>query len=143
MWTRSKLLFIVSVTLLFQWGCQAKYPDIMIQKEINKGLTFRQIGTEEWLPAKVPGCVHPDLLANGKIEHPFYRLNEHKLQWIDKEDWGYRVKFPVEKSLLKNDRIALNFKGLDTYADILVNNEKVVSTDNIFREYLVCFIQQI
>ena len=32
-----------------------------------------------------------DLLANGKIEDPFYRSgNEHKLQWIDKVNWEYK-----------------------------------------------------
>ncbi len=130
---------ITTVFLLLLSGCQGKDKNakLMVQKEINKDWQFSEVGQDEWLPAKVPGCVHTDLLANKKIEDPFYRLNEHKLQWIDKKDWAYRTSFRVEKPLLKHDRIALDFKGLDTYADIFVNNEKIDSTDNMFREYLV------
>src|ERR1700730_14362746 len=32
--------------------------------------------TDVWMPATVPGCVHTDLLANKKIEDPFYAQNE-------------------------------------------------------------------
>ena len=43
------------------------------------GWKFREINKTEWLPATVPGCVHTDLLANKKIEDPFYRDNEKNL----------------------------------------------------------------
>ena len=79
----------------------------MIQKEINENWTFSQSGKNEWLPAKVPGTVHTDLLENGKIEDPFYRLNEHDLQWIDKVDWEYKTTFTVDKSFLQKDVIEL------------------------------------
>jgi len=105
--------------------------------ELKDGWLFSESGKNSWLPATVPGCVHTDLLANKKIEDPFYRLNEHKLQWIDKKDWEYKTEFLVDRQLLKHDRVALDFKGLDTYADIYVNDQKVTSTDNMFREYLV------
>ena len=32
---------------------------------------FRQAGSAEWLPATVPGGVHTDLLALGRIPDPF------------------------------------------------------------------------
>jgi beta-mannosidase len=107
----------------------------MVQKEINENWQFSQSGKNEWLPAKVPGTVHTDLLENGKIEDPFYRLNEHDLQWIDKVDWEYKTTFAVEKELLQKDIIELDFKGLDTYADVFVNGEKILSADNMFREW--------
>ncbi len=37
---------------------------------------FRQAGTDEWLPATVPGGVHTDLLALGTIPDPFVGDNE-------------------------------------------------------------------
>jgi len=107
----------------------------MTSSELNTDWQFAESGSNEWLPATVPGCVHTDLLANGKIEDPFYRLNERKLQWIDKKDWLYKTSFDADAALLKRDRVALDFKGLDTYADIRINGELVDSTDNMFREY--------
>ncbi len=35
-------------------------------------------GSEEWLPATVPGCVQTDLLAAGRIPDPFFRDNEER-----------------------------------------------------------------
>lgn len=107
----------------------------MTTKELNANWTFNQVGKNEWLPATVPGTVHTDLIASEKIEDPFYRLNEHQLQWIDKVDWEYKSTFIVDKPCLKRDRIELSFKGLDTYADVSVNGTKVLSSDNMFREW--------
>jgi len=109
----------------------------MIQQEFEGNWTFSQVGKNEWLPATVPGTVHTDLLANNKIEDPFYRLNEHDLQWIDKVDWEYKTTFTIDKILLQKDQIELDFKGLDTYADVFVNGKKVLEADNMFREWKV------
>lgn len=109
----------------------------MVSTEITDGWTFRQADKEEWLPATVPGSVHTDLLKNGKIEDPFYRLNERDVQWIDKVNWEYKTSFSLSKDAMKRNRIALDFKGLDTYADVFVNDTLVLSADNMFREWIV------
>ncbi|SFE55026.1 beta-mannosidase [Sunxiuqinia elliptica] len=128
-------LFILAATLLV--ACQTNDTPLMMSKELNNGWQFSENGKDEWLPATVPGTVHTDLMANDKIDDPFYRLNERDVQWIDKLDWDYRTSFMVDRDLLKRDRIALDFKGLDTYTEIFVNEQPVASTDNMFREYLV------
>ena len=53
---------------------------------LHSGWKFRQANRNEWHPATVPGVVHTDLMDNGLIEDPYYRLNERALQWIDVED---------------------------------------------------------
>jgi len=35
---------------------------------------------------QVPGCIHTDLLAAGKIADPFYRDNEKDVQWVGETD---------------------------------------------------------
>jgi beta-mannosidase len=117
------------------WGCQSNDSEIMIKKEIYEGWTFRQTDKAEWLPAKVPGTVHTGLMENGKIDDPFYRLNEHDVQWIDKTDWEYKTVFEADENILNRDRIQLHFKGLDTYADVFVNGTQVLQADNMFREW--------
>ena len=52
-------------------------------------------GDHEWFPAKVPGCIHTDLLAAGKIPDPFFRDNENAVQWIGETNWTYRRTFEV------------------------------------------------
>ena len=128
-------IYISALAVFMLWGCEKPDPNLMVQKEINENWKFSQSGKNEWLPAKVPGTVHTDLLENGKIEDPFYRLNELDLQWIDKVDWEYKTTFTVTDTMMRKDVIEVDFKGLDTYADVFVNGKKVLSADNMFREW--------
>ncbi|MCK3685375.1 glycoside hydrolase family 2 protein [Maribellus sp. YY47] len=134
-----KTTVMAAFGLLLASSCQqsSKDPNLMVIKEINQDWTFKQADKEEWLPAQVPGTVHTDLLAAGKIEDPYYRLNELDQQWIDKVDWEYKTTIAVDYNFLDRDNIALDFKGLDTYADVFVNGKKVLSADNMFREWKV------
>ncbi|MEN9523433.1 MAG: hypothetical protein RL065_1810 [Bacteroidota bacterium] len=83
-------------------------------------------------PAKVPGTIHLDLLDNKLIPDPFYADNEKKLQWIDTLDWVYETTFDVDSNLFKLHNIELQFDGLDTYADVYLNDEKIITADNMF-----------
>ena len=128
-------LYVMLLALLL-WACNSdKETQLMVEREINVNWTFNQVGEDNWMQATVPGTVHTDLLANQKIEDPFYRLNEHDLQWIDKVDWEYKTNFNVDRTILQKDRIEINFQGLDTYADVFLNGEKILETDNMFREW--------
>jgi beta-mannosidase len=127
---------ILLLTLLFTVGCQPKNPELLDVMELNFNWKFRQAGETKWMDATVPGTVHTDLMANGIIDDPFFRLNEHDVQWIDKVDWEYQTAFAVDGNMLDRDRIALDFKGLDTYADVFLNGREVLSADNMFREWM-------
>src|SRR5690606_8298061 len=50
-------------------------------------------------------------------------------------DWEYRTTFDADASVADRDRVVLDFKGLDTYADVYVNGEQVLQADNMFREW--------
>lgn len=105
------------------------------EKAILSDWKFRQTEGEEWLPAKVPGCVHTDLLKNNLISDPFYGENELDLQWIDKKDWEYEASFDVPAELLNKNQIEIVFDGLDTYAEVFLNDEHLLSADNMFRSW--------
>ncbi len=105
--------------------------------EINNGWKFKQSDSTNWYKAQVPGCVHTDLLNNKLIEDPYYRTNERKLQWIDKVEWEYETNFNLSAEFITKDKIELDFKGLDTYAEVYLNGIKILSADNMFREWLV------
>ena len=106
-----------------------------LQKELHSGWRFKQARLSNWYPATVPGVVHTDLIDNKIIEDPFYRLNERGVQWVDKEDWIYETTFDVAPELMDKNNIRLYFKGLDTYADVYLNGEKILEADNMFREW--------
>jgi len=62
---------------------------------------FHERGSKKILPAKIPGCVQTDLLANGEIPDPYYRTNEDSLQCIGEKDWIYQTEFSIDLGLLK------------------------------------------
>lgn len=97
--------------------------------------TLHKKGSKDNIQATVPGCVHTDLINAGKIEDPFYRDNEKKLMWIGESDWIYTCEFEVDDYTINAKKTVLVCEGLDTIADIYINNQKVASTDNMFRSW--------
>lgn len=113
------------------------YADGVARQEISAGWTFKHVRGNDWYPATVPGVVQTDLMDNQLIEDPFYRLNERSIQWIDKEDWEYKTTLDVAPDVFDKQHIELDFKGLDTYADVYLNDSCILKTDNMFREWQV------
>jgi beta-mannosidase len=117
-------------------------PGELTRRALGGPWTFRRVAgpkeaPEPWLPATVPGCVHTDLYAAGKIGDPFYRLNEKDQQWIENASWEYRTTFQVDAATLARDRVELAIGGLDTWAELFVNGTSVLATTNMFRHYRV------
>ena len=98
---------------------------------------FRKGNDNQWLPAKVPGTVHTDLLANKLIPDPFIGANEKQLQWIENEDWQYQTTFTISKAELNHQNAVLQFDGLDTFAEVYLNGTKILSANNMFRTWKV------
>lgn len=142
----SRVMYCVLLGVVVGMGgemaqAQAKAQNAVLT--LDHGWQFRQVtaGAQQdengWLPATVPGDVHLDLLANKKIADPFFRDNESKLQWIEKESWEYRLEFAVAPAMLSRSNVDLVFDGLDAAAEVYLNGEKVLSADNSFRVWRV------
>src|SRR5882724_10936165 len=114
-------------------------------RELNSGWQFRiataaatapaQGELKEWHAATVPGVVQTDLLANKLIPDPFYQDNESRLQWIGESDWEYQTSFQVDEATLGHPHVELVFEGLDTFADVYMNEHQILQTDNMFRRF--------
>ena len=103
------------------WECCAQTPGIITRPD--------QFATanSDWLPAAVPGTVANTLRATG-------RWDMQRPTDIDSQDWWYRSTFKVAAEALGQQH-TLCFDGLATLADIWLNGEHVLSTDNMFRGY--------
>ncbi len=82
-----------------------------------------------WMPATVPGHVHLDLMKQGVIGDPFYRMQERGCAWVDEIDWVYETEFEVADV---HPGMSIRFGGLDTIAEIHLNSALVGCTDNMF-----------
>lgn len=103
--------------------------------ELKDNWQFREVGSDQWYTASVPGNNFSDLLSNGLIKEPFYRAEENELQWIEKSDWEYCVDFNISKADLDFASIELIFDGLDTFADVYLNDILLLRTDNMFVQW--------
>lgn len=64
-------------------------------------------------------------------------MNERGLQWIDKEDWVYETCFTLAAGMMRKENMELVFEGLDTYADVYLNDECILKADNMFRRWSI------
>uniref|UniRef100_A0A8D0UPV9 Beta-mannosidase n=1 Tax=Sus scrofa TaxID=9823 RepID=A0A8D0UPV9_PIG len=87
------------------------------------------------LPGKVPGCVHSALFQRRLIQDPYYRFNDLKYRWITLDNWTYSKKFEIPFDISKWQQVNLVFEGIDTVANVLLNNVSVGKMDNMFRRY--------
>ncbi|MFX1325119.1 MAG: glycoside hydrolase family 2 protein, partial [Promethearchaeota archaeon] len=85
--------------------------------------------------SQVPGTVFEALVEKNIIEDPFYGENEHKMKWVYQTNWTYEREFDVEQEFVDHKRILLRFYGLDTIADVYLNDELIGSVDNMFVRY--------
>lgn len=102
---------------------------------LNGSWRFRRKGDRSGYRANVPGSVHKDLLALGKIADPYYRDNEKSCQWVGEESWIYSRNFRISKKFLAHQRLLLRCKGLDTIATVRLNGKKLATADNMFRTW--------
>jgi beta-mannosidase len=107
----------------------------MFKQTLSGTWQFRLSGSREWLPATVPGGVHSDLLALGRIPDPFVADNEKKVQWVTESDWEYRRSFTVDMALSDEEHCSLVCDGLDTLAEVSLNGRLLGKTDNMFRRW--------
>ncbi|HWS32084.1 MAG TPA: glycoside hydrolase family 2 protein [Actinoplanes sp.] len=95
--------------------------------------TWRLRGADVDIAATVPGCVHTDLLAEGRIPDPFLDDNEIEVAWVGRQDWAYQRAISWDGPA--PDRVDLVFEGLDTVARIEIDGEPVGATRNMHRTY--------
>ncbi|PTB66015.1 glycoside hydrolase family 2 protein [Trichoderma citrinoviride] len=102
---------------------------------VDAGWQFGRTDVEkpEFRPvSQFPTNVHLDLLHHKLIPDPFIGKNELDVQWVGEvRAWQYRTSFKTPK-LGSQEKAVLAFDGLDTFAEVLLNDKKILETDNMF-----------
>ncbi len=106
------------------WSCCSCAPGTVTHPE--------QLGliTTGWIDAHVPGTVASTLaIAN--------RWDMHQPPIIDDLDWWYRTRFSNTEREGPGRRSWLCFDGLATLAEIWLNGQRLLTTNNMFRTYRI------
>ncbi len=127
-----KLLYFLLIVMAV--SCTAKHHDF--SQSLNSGWNLKTDTLGINLQVNLPSEAHADLYDAGLIPHPYGEGDEEQqLQWIPQHIWDYSLNFDVEKDVWQKDNIDLIFNGLDTYADVWLNGEKILHSDNMFVRY--------
>lgn len=123
-----KLLLLSLLLVLFCGSCSKSNDHIRLSN-----WQFRY--NCEWFDATVPGCIHTDLLQHDIIPDPFWANNEEQVGWVQDSVWVYRSFLFIDDA--DKDSFEIVFEGLQTYANIFVNDSLVLKASNMFRKYKV------
>jgi len=126
-----RILLLLTSGLLF-FSCRHADRETKIEIQLNTAWELREVGSNLWLPAHVPGMVSQDIEEYKKHE----KAHKYNFKSILKADWEYRTTFDVTQVVLDQDVIELCFKGLETYADVYLNDSLLLKADNKFRSWV-------
>lgn len=92
---------------------------------------------EDWasVEAQVPGNVELDLVRAGVEGDPFWDENIYHFRKYEFYQWRLVRTFKVPKNF-RGGKCVLQFDGIDTFADVYVNDIHVGSADNMFIEHV-------
>ncbi len=85
-----------------------------------------------WRPARVPGAVHLDLLAQGLIPDPLKAGAAEASAWVEARDWWYRCRFRAVAGLAGAPGLRLEAGGLDTWCTLWLNGRRLGRAQTMF-----------
>jgi beta-mannosidase len=130
-----KKVFYCLLMLVALIGCQTvEKPNVVVQS-LNQGWTLTGDTLNINMQVDVPSVVQQSLYENGLIPHPYLGTVENDLLWISDHPWDYTLHFDADKELFEKENVELVFDGIDTYADVSLNGEKLFFADNQFRAW--------
>jgi len=105
---------------LAPWTCCAQAPGVSAEPAAVHG---------DWFAAEVPGTVASALRSRGQWDH-------QNPPDVDGQDWWFRNAFAAP-TRTDEELYALCFDGLASLAEVWLNGELILSSDNMFRSYRV------
>ena len=99
----------------------------------GKAALFSRASLADWekIPAVVPGNVELDLVRAGREEDPFYGENLYRFAKYEYHQWVFAKELVVPQDFPAGNA-ALRFEGIDTIADIYVDDSHVGHSENMF-----------
>jgi beta-mannosidase len=92
-----------------------------------------RLGPENTLNAEVPGTVLGAWVKAGTIPDPYYGENERAITPLFDRAFEYSRTFTVNEDLLAHDTVELVCLGIDTLAEIFINEKSIARVNNMHR----------
>lgn len=108
----------------------------MLHLTLNGSWKMREVSESHLLEAQIPGSVMSTLIANNKTGDPFWRDNEYEARELFRKDYEFQREFTLPKELYDKEKVELVCYGLDTLAEIFINDILLAKTDNMHRTWI-------
>ena len=132
-----RLYFLLLALLLGFISCQPDETQYVKEQYLTEGWQLTGDTLDIALEVMLPSVVQGELAENGLLPDPYLGQAEAQYQWISDHNWKYTLHFNVDRDILNSEFIDLVFEGIDTYADVVLNGQKIFSADNMFRTWTV------
>lgn len=86
-------------------------------------------------PTSIPTTLHLVLQNAGDIPDPFLKENYPTLKYLSDCNVRFATNFTVDDLAFGMEHQQLVLEGIDTYGDVFLNGQKVISTENAFVKY--------
>nr|CAI5847146.1 unnamed protein product [Callosobruchus analis] len=75
-------------------------------------------------------------MSNKVLGDIFSGYVDETSKWVPRQEWVYMRAFTVTEDFVNHENINLVFDGLDTFADVYINDEKIGQSKNMFVQYV-------
>jgi beta-mannosidase len=108
------------------WECLSSDPDA--------GLEVADLSLDDprWMPAQVPGTAAGTLRELGR-----WRFGDDDAALLDGSEWWYRCRFEAPEGAADGGPWQLEFDGLATVADVWLNGEHILRSENMWLSHRV------
>ncbi len=83
------------------------------------------------IPAEVPGVVQNHLFQAGRIEDPYWEMNNEKILWVEEREWWYFKEFTVPAAV-KGERYEIVFEGITYRANVWLDGINIGNIEGMF-----------
>lgn len=106
-------------------------------KTLDQNWKMRRADDAQWQEVVVPGSVYTDLLRNHNMEDPYWKDNEDSICALMESDYEYVCTFDAfdENEMESFSKVFLRFEGLDTVAEIFLNDIPIGEAFNMHRTW--------
>ena len=139
---RLKILFyfIIIIIIIFLFtACESnKIEKLVATTDLSiDWWQLKQQSETEWRQVAVPFNLTNVLTKDTTIQRIIFRDFPEKNSWIEDSTWECLTTFFVDKNKINEDNINLIFEGLDTYAEIYLNDSILFFANNAFRRWSI------
>ena len=92
-------------------------------------------GNYQNIPAQLPGDNYSALINAGLCPDPYWADNEQIIQHFRLENWIFEREFTLPEKFLDHASVSLDLSMVDTFCEISLNGNKVVSCSNLYAAY--------